>query len=60
VYLPALEGYIPDEMVKTLQYLIEFCFLVQQNILDTISLEKLNKLLTLYHESRQVFIDTGI
>ena len=60
MYLPALEGYIPDAMVKTLQYLVEFCCLVRQNILDTVSIEKLNKLLTLYHESRQVFISTGV
>lgn len=47
-------------MVKTLQYLIEFCSLMRQNILDTICIEKLHMLLILYHESWQVFIHTGV
>jgi len=60
VYLAALEGHIPDEMVKCLRYLIEFCTLVRRNVHDTMTIKRLEELLSLYHQSREIFIDTGI
>ena len=55
-----LEGHIPDEMVKCLRYLIEFCTLVRRNVHDTTTVKRLEELLGLYHQSRQIFIDAGI
>ena len=60
MYLAALEGHIPDEMVKCLRYLIEFCTLVRRNVHTTMTIKKLEEILGLYHQSRQIFIDTGI
>ena len=60
MYLAALEGRIPDGMVKCLRYLIEFCTLVQRNVHNTATIKRLEELLNLYHQSRQIFIDSGI
>jgi hypothetical protein len=60
VYLAALEGRIPDGMVKCLRYLIEFCTLVRRNVHNTATIKRLEELLNLYHQSRQIFIDSGI
>ena len=60
MYLAALEGRVPDGMVKCLQHLIEFCTLVRRNVHDTTTIKKLEELLGSYYESQQIFIDTGI
>ena len=60
MYLAALEGHVPDGMVKCLRHLTEFCTLVRRNVHNTTTVKKLEELLGSYHESRQIFIDTGI
>ena len=60
MYLAALEGHIPDEMVKCLRYLIEFSTLVRRNVHDTTTIKRLEELLGLYHQSREAFFDAGI
>ena len=35
VYLPTIEGYVPDEMIKALRAFLEFCYIVRRNVHDT-------------------------
>ena len=60
VYLPALKGYIPAKMIQSLRYLIEFCYIVRQDVQTTMTLIELEKTLELFHEAREVFFETGI
>ena len=34
VYLPAIEGYVPDGMVKALHAFLEFCYIAWCNVHD--------------------------
>ena len=34
VYLPAIDGHVPSEMVRTLRAFLEFCYLVRQNVIN--------------------------
>ena len=60
VYLPAIEGYVPDEMVKALQAFLDFCYIVQRDIHDTQSLEALEDTLDRFHTHREIFQTSGV
>ena len=60
VYLPAIEGYVPDEMVKALQAFLDFCYIVQHDIHDTQSLEALEDALDRFHTHREIFQTSGV
>ena len=46
VYLPAIKGHVPSEMVQALQVLIEFIYIAQHDIFDLNSLKALENVLT--------------
>ena len=60
VYLPAIEGYVPDEMMKALRSFLEFCYIAHHNVHDMQSLKELDDALQCYHHHREIFIDTGV
>lgn len=60
VYLPAIEGYVPDEMMKALRFFLEFCYIARRNVHDTQSLKELEDALQRYHHHRKIFLDTGV
>lgn len=39
VYLAAIEGYVPQDMLRTLCAFLEFCYLVWKDIITTSDLE---------------------
>ncbi|KAI6016069.1 hypothetical protein BKA83DRAFT_4498233 [Pisolithus microcarpus] len=41
VYLPAIEGHIPDDMVQAFRAFSEFCYIVHQNIITDNTLKEL-------------------
>lgn len=55
MYLPAIAGHLPDQMVKAIANLIEFCYLARRDILDEDTLDKLNSTLSDFHENREAF-----
>ncbi|KIJ65729.1 hypothetical protein HYDPIDRAFT_167325 [Hydnomerulius pinastri MD-312] len=60
VYLPALVGYVPDNMVKCFAAFLDFCYLARRSSHDTQSLESMNNALAQFHELRVVFEDAGV
>jgi hypothetical protein len=60
VYLPAIEGHVPQEMVQALRAFLEFCYIARRDILDTNSLRELEDALERYHTYRQIFQECGI
>ena len=60
VYLPAIQGYVPDKMVKTLQAFLDFCYIVWRNVHDTESLSALEDALDRFHLHREIFRTSGI
>lgn len=55
VYLPAIKGYVPDDMVRTLQAFLDFSYLARRNVLDTNSLKLMDDALQRFHKYRTVF-----
>ena len=60
VYLPAVEGYVPSEMLRALHALLEFCYIAQCNIHTSSSLKEMEDALDWLHHYRQIFQQCGV
>ncbi|KAF8800174.1 hypothetical protein BYT27DRAFT_7227505 [Phlegmacium glaucopus] len=60
VYLPAIEGHVPDEMVQALRSFLEFCYIARRDVHDTHSLKALDDALQRFHHHREIFRTSGI
>ena len=60
MYLSAIEGHVPDEMVLAMQAFIDFCYIARQDIHDTHSLETLKAALERFHRHQDIFEECGI
>ncbi|KIM74365.1 hypothetical protein PILCRDRAFT_80156, partial [Piloderma croceum F 1598] len=55
VYLPAIEGHVPSEMVQALRALIDFIYIARRDIIDSNSLEAMDDALECFHKYRKIF-----
>ncbi|KAG2343792.1 hypothetical protein BDR05DRAFT_975798 [Suillus weaverae] len=60
VYIPAIEGHVPPEMVLTLQALINFIYIARRNIIDSKSLNALDDALERFHRHHKIFQTSGV
>jgi hypothetical protein len=60
VYLPAIEGYVPKEVIWTVRAFLEFCYIVRHDVLDENMLDDLDDALDRFHRHRTVFEKSGI
>ncbi|KAJ7668866.1 hypothetical protein B0H17DRAFT_1142415 [Mycena rosella] len=60
VYLAAIAGHVPSEMVKTILPFLDFCYLVRRNALTTNTLDSVDKALDRFHHCRDISITTGV
>lgn len=60
VYLPAIESYVPEEMVQAIRAFLEFCYLARRDVHDTHSLAALDDTLRRFHHHRDIFRTSGI
>lgn len=60
VYLSAIEGFVPDDVVRALRAFIEFCYLARRDIHDADSIARMDAALAEFHQYRQIFLDLGI
>ncbi|KAG1840400.1 hypothetical protein C8R48DRAFT_751327 [Suillus tomentosus] len=60
VYLPAIEGHVPDDMVRAFRALLEFCYIVRANVVTDDTLAALKDALGRFHTYRTIFQTTGV
>lgn len=60
VYIPALKGYVPTDILRTLRAFLEFCYIVRQDSHDTLSLYQLDDALKRFHRYREIFVKEGV
>lgn len=58
--MSALEGYIPSDIIKTLNAFLNFCYIARQNVLTEDSLNALNIALERFHHYREIFQVSGV
>jgi len=60
VFLHATQGHVPEDMVKTLQAFLDFCYIARRNVQDSKSLADLNDALDRFHKYRVIFEECGV
>ncbi|KAG2098388.1 uncharacterized protein F5147DRAFT_754784 [Suillus discolor] len=60
VYLPAIEGHVPVDVVRTFCALLEFCYLVRRNIITEDTLVEIEDALSRFHHYHNIFRTTGV
>ena len=60
MYLSAIEGHVPEEMVLAMQAFIDFFYITRQEIHDTHSLETLKAALECFHWHWHIFEECSI
>jgi hypothetical protein len=60
VYLHAVEGYLPNEIVCAIRSFLEFCYIVRRSVITENTLVDLDDALARFHEHRAAFQDQGI
>jgi hypothetical protein len=60
VYLPAIEGHVPRDMVRTFSAFLDFCYLARRNIHTQTSLRQLEDAVERFHKYRVIFQTTGV
>ncbi|KAF7350001.1 hypothetical protein MVEN_01301600 [Mycena venus] len=60
VYLPAIEGHVPAQMLHALSAFLDFCYLVRRNALDEVTLDAIDAALARYHRERAIFVQSGV
>ncbi|EIW85634.1 hypothetical protein CONPUDRAFT_118570 [Coniophora puteana RWD-64-598 SS2] len=59
VYLPAIEGHVPDDMVRAMRAFLEFCYIVRHNSLTDKDILNLQRTLEEFHRYRTIFEESG-
>lgn len=60
VFVNALEGYIPRDIIKTFNVFLDFCYIARQNVLTEDSLDALDAALERFHLYREIFRVSGV
>ncbi|KAI0319057.1 hypothetical protein OF83DRAFT_1228665 [Amylostereum chailletii] len=60
VYLPAIAGHVPGQMVRALSAFLEFCYLVRRSTIDEDTLDTIDGALAHFHLEREIFRDVGV
>ncbi|KAH9906112.1 uncharacterized protein B0H18DRAFT_898855 [Fomitopsis serialis] len=60
VYLPAIEGHVPDGIVRCFAAYLDFCYLARRSAHDDNSLAAMEDALNRFHRHRAIFKDIGI
>ncbi|EIW74521.1 hypothetical protein CONPUDRAFT_66962 [Coniophora puteana RWD-64-598 SS2] len=60
VYLPAIEGHVPQDVVRAFHAFLEFCYLVRRDVHTETTLRQLEDTLERFHKYRQIFKTLGV
>ncbi|KAJ7884272.1 hypothetical protein B0H13DRAFT_2537445 [Mycena leptocephala] len=60
IYLGAVAGYLPSDMVKALAAFMDICYLLRRNSIAADDLTTINDALARFHHYRDIFIRTGV
>ncbi|KAJ7877130.1 hypothetical protein B0H13DRAFT_2235917 [Mycena leptocephala] len=60
VYLLAIEGHVPAQMLRAFSAFLDFCYLVRRNVVDEATLTAIDAALARYHHERTIFVESGV
>ncbi|KAH9006191.1 hypothetical protein EDB86DRAFT_3061299 [Lactarius hatsudake] len=60
VYLPAIEGHVPNKMLYAIQSFLDFCYIARHNMITEITLTELEGALAQFNKYQTAFQEEGI
>lgn len=60
VFVTALEGHVPTDVIKTFNAFLNFCYLARRSVLTQDSLDTLDAALNRFHHYREIFRVSGV
>ncbi|KAJ7723744.1 hypothetical protein DFH07DRAFT_759380 [Mycena maculata] len=60
VYLPAIKGLVPDEIVQALSAFLDFCYLVRRSDFDERTLDSIDDSVRKFHCHREIFKELNV
>ncbi|KAK7681443.1 hypothetical protein QCA50_015535 [Cerrena zonata] len=60
VYIPAIVGLVPDDMVQSLSTFMEACYIIRRSIHTDTTIKKLEDTLADFRRHREIFRTTGV
>ncbi|KAI6103970.1 hypothetical protein EDD16DRAFT_1715038 [Pisolithus croceorrhizus] len=60
VYLFTIEGHVPQDIVQTFHAFLEFCYIIQQDVITDDTLSNLKNALDHFHHYHEIFQDIGV
>lgn len=60
VYLTAISGHVPDDVVKAFSAFLDFCYLVRKSTIDQTTLDKIDEALGRFHRYCEIFRTVGV
>ena len=60
VFITALEGFVPIDIIKTLNVYLDFCYIAQKDVFTEDSLDALDNALGRFHHYCKIFQECGI
>ncbi|THH10063.1 hypothetical protein EW146_g8485, partial [Bondarzewia mesenterica] len=60
VYLPAIVGHVPAQMVQAISDFMDFCYLVRRSAITEATLDDIDKALARFHTHRAIFEEVNV
>ena len=60
VFLPAISGHVPPQMVRAISAFMEFCYLARRSQIDDDTLAQIDVAVARFHHEREIFKDVGV
>ncbi|KAI6008460.1 hypothetical protein EDC04DRAFT_2871492 [Pisolithus marmoratus] len=60
VYIAAIEGYVPEEIILTFSSFLKFCYLVHRNVITEPTLIAIEDAITSFHSHHGIFHNAGV
>ena len=60
VFLPAITGHVPTDMVRAISAFSEFCSLVRRSVISEDSLLSIDEAVISFHHYREIFCNVGV
>ena len=60
IYLPAIVGHLPTDIIKCFHYFLEFCYLVCRSVIDESCSKEINNAMANFHTYRDIFLQSGV
>lgn len=58
--MPAIEGHVPADVVRTFRAFLEFCYLVRRNVITEETLGQIDDAVQRFHQYREIFKTSGV